>query len=422
MNDAAEIRNYAGAVACGAYERDHGGLYGKHDNVRRCWEDQANRLALREVLAGVVEERRQELSRVRILDLGCGAGEGFEIVSGVRQAATEVAAGNPPVLPEWMLGAYRGVDFSPAMVDKARELYAEHAKLRFDVADLRDGLPVSADEEPYDFYFSSFGSLSHLDDEQLGGLLDGICEHMGRRAVFVADMLGRYSYEWPCYWDGPPAGGGTMQPYSMSYIHPPELRDQVPIETMAIRYWGGTELSEFVAERVGRHGRRVVSEERRDRSIVVGRHMDTAEYNPAAQPIRQAVSSLHEANRRTDLTELLFDFVAQPGHPEVNTFLERYQIAWNTVVLACMETVASDGAADPEAMALTTDRLPAPVSRAIETMVNVVEHVGWFDMGDPLANLIEPQLGHVLRTLEGDLQQGLGAAHGLLGIFVLARD
>jgi hypothetical protein len=42
-------------------------------------------------------------------------------------------------------------------------------------------------------------------------------------------------------------------------------------------------------------------------------------------------------------------------------------------------------------------------------------------MGDPLANIVEPQLGYILRNLESDLQQGLGAAHGVLAIFELVR-
>jgi len=47
----------------------------------------------------------------------------------------------------------------------------------------------------------------------------------------------------------------------------------------------------------------------------------------------------------------------------------------------------------------------------------VIEGVGWLSLGLPRENIIEPQLGYALRHLEMRLQQGLGCAHGLVGIF-----
>ncbi|MBI2300506.1 MAG: class I SAM-dependent methyltransferase [Armatimonadetes bacterium] len=424
MIEPVEIENYTQLVAAGAYERDSGGLFGKQDNVRRCWEDQINRQALRDFLSALVEEKLRSLSRLRVIDLGCGAGEGYEILTTVQHEGMGVGADHLRVMPDWILGGYKGVDISPAMIEKARERYSTDPKLQFEVADLRDGLPLAPDEEPYDIYFSSFGSLSHLDDDALGRVIDGICHHMGPRAVFVGDMVGRYSYEWQQYWDAPEEGAETMRPYSMSYVYPPEVRADVEPLTFPLRFWGGCELVDFVCARAGRHGVDIARQDVRDRSILVGRHMDTAEFNPNARPVRRVVASLHEFNRRTDLRELLFDYLPAPGHPELNHFYETYQMAWNNVVLARIDAVAGDGHRDegePNQPCEANDNHPEGVCKAIHTIRNVVANVGWFEMGDPLANIIEPQLGYVLRMLEIDLQQGLGAAHGLLGIFELVR-
>jgi len=42
-------------------------------------------------------------------------------------------------------------------------------------------------------------------------------------------------------------------------------------------------------------------------------------------------------------------------------------------------------------------------------------------MGDPRANVIEPQLGYALRRLELGLQRGMGTGHGLMGIFEVKK-
>ena len=108
-------------------------------------------------------------------------------------------------------------------------------------------------KSPYDIYFSSFGALSHLPDEGMGKLLGDVCRHMGERAVFVADLIGRYSYEWPCYWTRNGASP-AMQPYSMAYIFPPESRNAGQNGHFLLRYWGGQEFNDFVERTRGRRG------------------------------------------------------------------------------------------------------------------------------------------------------------------------
>lgn len=401
------LRNYQKAVSIGAYDRPPTGLSGKFDNVRRFWEDAILRIALKEFLEPFIHHKRTQLSRIRIIDLGCGPGAGYDLL-------TSPTRSGPVVIEETMVGVYKGVDISPDMIAKAKEYYQDNPKCLFTVADLNDGLPVEDHEPPYDIYFSSYAPLSHLPDESLRRLLMDICTHMGERAVFVADVLGRFSYEWQCYWDE-----GGMQTYSMSYLYPRELRQQI-VERFPMRFWGGREFDQFVTETVEQCGVKVTRRELRDRSILVGRHMDTGEFNPSTQPIRSAVNSLFEPNRRTDLTLLFFDYKPHPRHPDINAFFERFQLAWNAVVSAAIDELQCSYHASWQGVENIVVS-SAPVRQAIKTVQASVRHSHLFCLDDPIANFVEPQLAYALRRLEQSLQQGLGCGHSLLAFYEFCK-
>lgn len=91
-------------------------------------------------------------------------------------------------------------------------------------------------------------------------------------------------------------------------------------------------------------------------------------------------------------------------------------MAWNAVVFAATE--ALDRWDDREWLSKPPpEEYPEPVQKAVRIIRNVVRNVQWFRMGDPRANVVEPQLGYTLRNLEMDLQEGLGAGHGLLAVY-----
>ncbi len=415
------LKNYQSAVASGFYQRDTGGLLGKYDNVRRYWEDQITRYVLHDFVMPLVERKRHSLERIRILDLGSGSGEGYEILTSLKKEGDSLVSREVDVLPPEMLGAYKGVDISPAMVEQGTGIYEHEPKVSFVVGDLSEGLGDIKNDAPYDIYFSSYGSLSHLNDAELARLLEDIHEHSHGQAVLVADLVGRYSYEWQCYWDDPPAGGDTMRTYSMSYLYPPELLDRVEPERFPLRFWTAAEFDEHVRATIGNKGGRVIKNELRDRSILVGRHMNTGEYNRHAQPLRREVNCLHEFNVRTDLEALVFDYTPKPGFDRLNAFFDKFQMAWNAVVYAAIE--ALERANDPDWLGEPPPtEYPEVVQDAIRTIRGVVRNVRWFRMGDPRANVIEPQLGYILRNLEMDLQQGMGAAHGLLAIYEFSKE
>lgn len=415
-------KNYESAVAKGFYYRDSGGLEGKYDNVRRCWEDQITRYNLQEFVGSLVARKRRSLSRIRVLDLGCGSGEGYEMLTGLKKGSDNLASKEVDVLPADILGCYKGIDISHSMVSLGKKIYEGDPKVDFEVGDLSQGLGPVKDDRPFDIYFSTYGSLSHLHDPDLSRLIGEIFDHCHESCVIVADLLGRDSFEWQTYWNTSGSSDETtMRPYSLSYLYPPEVRDKSDVECFPMRYWGGEEFDTFVTQIIEARGGRIAKKQIRDRSVLVGRHMDTREFNPQAQPIRAAINNLHEFNQRTDLRTLVFDYTPSAGHDDLNEFFEKIQMAWNAVVYAAIEALEHWN--DPDWLNQPpSDQYPALVQEAIRTIRNVVRNIQWFRMGDPRANVVEPQLGYVLRNLEMDMQQGMGAGHGLQAIYEIQKS
>jgi SAM-dependent methyltransferase len=367
------------------------------------------------------------MRRLRILDLGCGSADGFELLSGIRQRDASLHDVEVDLLTPQVLGLYRGVDLNQDLLDQARGIYGGNPKMVFDQANFTQGLPVAKDEKPYDLYFSSFGTSSHHnDDETLVRLLAEIARRTDDYAVIICDWLGRYSYEWQTLWTNDLSENRNMD-YVVSYIYEKEERERrrAELQHLTLRLMSRQEAEAIVAEASKRAGVEIRQLDWFDRSVFTGRHMDTGEYNPHAQPIRQEVNSLHEANLRTDLGSLILDYAPKPGFDFMNDYFEGLQAAWNTLVDYTHRLLVdydedlkdfTDKPAEPPAT------YPPALRDMMTRMRRVIEGVAWLGIGLPRENIIEPQLGYALRYLLNNLQRGRGAGHGLVGIFEVDRS
>ncbi len=201
------------------------------------------------------------------------------------------------------------------------------------------------------------------------------------------------------------------------------MRDE--LRHLTLRLVSRQEAEKIVGEASKRAGVEIKPLTYFDRSILTGRHMDTQEYNPNAQPIRLGVNSLHERNMRTDLTTLVVDYVPKPGFDFLNDYFESLQTCWNTLVSETQDLMETY---DEEKNEFSRELAPIPASyppalrEMIDRMRRVVAGVGWLGIGLPRENIIEPQLGYALRYLVTNLQQGRGCAHGLVGVFEVNKD
>jgi len=412
---------YTEAVRSGLYAK-RTGLTGKYDNVRQYWEDELTRQFLRPHLLRLIRLCSADMRRMRIMDFGCGSADGYELLAGVRERDPDLQDVEVDLLTPAVLGLYRGIELNEDLLEQARRIYGDNPKIVFEQADFTKGLPVSKNERPYDLYFSSYGTCSHHnDDETLVRLLADIAKRTRDYCIIVCDWLGRYSYEWQTLWENDLSKNRNMD-YVVSYIYEKEEREarRDELQHLTLRLMSRQEAEDIVARASKRAGVSINPLVFFDRSTFTGRHMDTAEYNPHAQPIRQSVNSLHEANMRTDLSSLLVDYAPKQDFEFVNDYFENLQTCWNTLVQHVAQLLKMY---DDTEWRFTSDLPPMPASYPaalrdmMQRMNHVVEGVGWLGIGLPRENIIEPQLGYALRYLVANLQQGQGCAHGLVGIF-----
>jgi len=406
-------QKYTEAVTNGHYDLYQGGLSGKYDNVRIYWEDQIRGIMLRPYLRSMVDRKKKEGGRVRIVDLGAGSGEGLRLLtSWIRQEA-DLRLNRAKVLPYEMIETYIGCDLNEAMVVQGNANYADQPNVIFHQGDFSNGFPLK-DEEPFDLYCCSYGSFSHIDDRAMERLLMEIVEHATNRALVVGEWLGRHSIEWPCYWE---ESGNRMLDYSMSWL-PTKMRSENEPEHFPMRFWLGKEIRSLVDQVARNTKARIRILELYDCSIFVGRHVNTGEYTCSVGPIRSSVNRLHESNLRTDLEDLKVDLTPVEGHNELNNYFFNLQFCWNNLVDYCQRRL------ERRQHPVQTEHFrsfPPALQMAMMTLDRVIDTAAWMRMGDPRANIIEPQLGYALRSLEREVQQGAGRGHALIGVFEIRR-
>lgn len=405
---------YETAVHLGFYGADVGGLAGKKDNVRKYWEDIAIKLAVRPFVERLLQRRRP----LRVVDLGSGSGEGVELLTHVPVSEAFRSVDRPFVLNRDDIETYFGLDISPAMVEQGRANYAGRPNIHFIEADLSKGFPLPAHDE-YDLYFSSYASLSHITPEQLADLVREIAGHCGELAYLVLDLMGRFSPEWPGYWkhESP-----LMLPYSMSYLLNPSCPGPPEVESYDVCYWSARDVKELVRSLTGTHGKAVRIVELRDRSILLGRHMDTGHLNGHPRSTRQQVNRLFHRDYRGNMTELLVELsFLEPFkdvQPEVWSRIEAYREEWNTVVRFVETLTQADEAVAREMI----EAAPAGLASELKMLAWLYRNSARFPVVDFWASIMGPQIACVLRNLELNLPEGLGCGHGLLCVLELSSD
>ena len=412
---------YTEAATSGLYAKQSG-LVGKYDNVRRLWEDEITRHFLHPHLKSLIDRKKVRMQRLRIMDLGCGSADGYELLAGLRNRDADLQDFEIALLTPDMLGQYKGIELNGELIAQAQTLYGHNAKLTFEQADFTQGMPLAENEKPFDLYFASYGTCSHHnDDETLIRLLAEIAARAEEHCLIVCDWLGRYSYAWQSLWTNDLAENRNMD-YVVSYIYEKEERERRrdELQHLLLRLVSRKEAEHIISEASKRAGVEIRPLEYFDRSVFTDRHMDTADYNPHAQPIRLAVNSLHEANLRTPFASLIVDYAPKPGFDPINDYFEQLQMCWNMLVQyvdLLMQSYDVQGRNFTDPLPPVLDSYPQALREMMERMRSVVEGVGWLGLGLPRENIIEPQLGYALRYLEMKLQKGYGCSHGLVGIF-----
>jgi SAM-dependent methyltransferase len=418
-----EKKAYTQAFQTGKYDKATG-LLGKYDNVRRFWEDQVTAIFLRPALNDLVARKKKRLERLRILDVGCGSGDGYDLIMGVTTKHPGIHDYIVNAVTDDMLKEYVGIDLNENLIQQALEYYGDKPKLRFETTDISQGMipGILGEEPPFDLYFTSFGTLSHFTSEQCIKIIADILRHAPDQALFMGDWLGRYTFEWQDLWHHP-ADEEYFMDYRISYIYPEEERATADVAAFPLKLVCRREIEDIIKKASQQAGVEIKPLVYFDRSIFIGRHLDTGDYNKNCPKLRGPTNALFETYVRTDLENLLVDYVPRPGFEHLNNFFESFFMSSNALVKYTMGLLG-DYDCDTGKLECTPDILPyypKPLQEAMETMRRVVEAVGWLKWGDVRANLIESVLGFALRKLEMELQPGTGMGHGLVGIFEIKK-
>ncbi len=412
---------YTQATTSG-YCEHNSGLIGKYDNLRKYWEVEITRMFLLPYFDLLVKSCISKNKNIRILDIGCGSGDGFEILMNMYHKNNRIHENDIFIIKPENLDLYKGIDLNDSLLEKAKIRFKNNDKTEFDKADISKGLPVGEGEKPYDIYFTSFGTFSHLHDNEAICLLSDIAKHADDNALIVGDWLGRYSYEWQNLWDTDTSREKWID-YRHSYIYPEDERKSVDVEILPLRLMCRKEIENVVKQAENRSGVNIIIKNIFDRSIVCGRHMDTGEYNMNKSPMRRVLNSLFENSQRTNIESLLFKYKPIEGFDYLNDFFRNFQTEWNLIISFVLKTFS--GLENKiESFENKRDILsyyPTNVQKAIKVFKRAINISEFIEYGDSRATILELQLGYILRNLEVSHQCGNGYGHGIIGIFEVKK-
>jgi hypothetical protein len=117
---------------------------------------------------------------------------------------------------------------------------------------------------------------------------------------------------------------------------------------------------------------------------------------------------------RTELERLRVGAQPSSGIPEIDELFRTLVSSRNQVIAFTQQRLKGQRI---DLVALEGWRgFPPALQLALMTMDRIVDSVAWIDIGDPRANIVEPQLAYVLQRLVHSLQRGLGCGHGLIAV------
>lgn len=320
----------------------------RRDAVKRHWEEPATRGMIAAVLDALGPLDHDGLG---VLDVGAGTGDALRLL---RETVS-----NAPV-------DYLGIDTDPDMVSTATQLHDGQPGVTFVRHDVREPL----DAGPFDLVLSTGVPFSHLRPDELRAALTTLFAAVprGRRCAAVVDVLGRWSLEWAPNW------AHETWRYTMSFFAGTE---DVPHSEMT--FHSRESLWSAVVDAAAAAGARVRTAAFHDRSVAVGRHTATAEFDPHVPPYRTLVNRLYAGDTALELGEVTMRAPDGPAPDDVRRFFDRYAAAWNERL----------------ARAAAIERELGPVAEG------------------------RSALARSLRALEHGLQSGLGTAHSLSALLVV---
>lgn len=354
----------------------------RKDSVKTQWEEKFSI----SVIGKAIKQLQQIYNpkSLRVMDFGCGLGEGFILVNNALDSIN---------LDKEVF--YLGLDNSQDMVNVASEQWQSSPNVRFEVNDFRYEIPP----QPTEIYLSCGVPYSHLTEAETKGTLEQICRRIKEnktQSLIVVDILGRYSIEWVTKWKE------SRWDYRMSFVA--DGKDQKPM-MMTCCY--APQIRQVIEQAAQKENCEIQGIEFCDRSIMAGRHTSTLEYNPHIPPYRNLINSLYNSEKTTNFQELVFNSPLPEAPSDVLEFFNEFSGMWNQLVKEAADFCG-------EKLEITqTIELP-------ESLAGFRAELSRFEDNKQdrsfRTHVVEPTLANYLYELESTLQPGLGVGHTLIAL------
>ena len=363
-----------------------------NDQVRYLWEEELFQFGIRSAIKKLVQRKLKENSRLRIIEFGSQQGQGFELITQIKKNHAALQLSPELVLPEELIELYLGLDPDGQFVEQANELTRHKKQARFIKADYSEGMGMFKDvEAPFDIYISREGALSHLTIYELRALIRDIIEHADHNSLIILDLKGKHA---------------ILHGFLM--------------DSSEYTLWTGNELLRFFESLEEESGIQLELLKLMDRSILVASAQENRQYGHLFKHIRQGVNDLFTFNKRTDLHKLILksEMFPNTAQPKVDAFFQELIFCWNLMIKYAIKRFETN--IQPRDIK-DWNNFPSAVQFGLLTLDRLIKDNEWIAYGDIRANLIEPHIAYTLRSLEFELQQGLGCGQNLNVVFQVKK-
>jgi hypothetical protein len=399
---------YEAAISIGYYGREESGLSGRKDYVRKFWEDIVIKMVCRPYIENVYKESKQ----FRILDLGSAGGDGFELLTHVPPPTSRGGVGSEFLLKPEEVEQYTGIDINKKDLKLGKRKYPGKKNIKFEYGNLENGLPETVlHADPYDVYLSTYGSLSFLEPDQLENLLVQIFNHSHSGSILIFDVHGKFCPAWPKYW----AEKSTMLPYSFSYLNSNGKKNHNSQGWIDLAFWSVQDLQDRLLNSAQKAGVKLENITFTDRSIFVGRLMDSGILSNKPMPYRYQVNCLLDHDERGDVRHLKIDLDHLEEFKQVNLAvwdrLTDYQRQWNRIIILLEALMHRDDVRVKNFLENTDIEL---MSDELKFLTWLFRNADRFPVVDFWASVIDPQIAIILRNIEMSYSDAVGCGHSLI--------
>ncbi|MDX2302777.1 MAG: hypothetical protein NW226_08245 [Microscillaceae bacterium] len=362
------------------------------DHVKTFWEDELLQFAVRSSIKKLVQKKQKENKRLRILEFGSKLGEGYDVLTKIKKDHACLQLQVEYILSEDSIELFLGLDTDHQRIEKANELTRHKKHARFIRTDYSEGMGLFKEvEAPFDIYFSREGAISELTIYELRDLMKDMIEHAASDSLLILDFKGKYA-----------------------------ILHSFLLDHSEFTFWTGTEIQQFFKSLEEETGVQLEILRLMDRSILIASSQENRQYGHLFKHIRQAVNSLFEFNIRTDLQKLILkpEMFPNTSQAKIDHFFQELISWWNLIIQYAIKRFEQPL---PPKELREWDNFPQAIQFGLLTLDRLIKDNEWIAYGDVRANLLEPHIGYMLRSLEFELQQGLGCGQNLSVIVQLKK-